>query len=530
MKEGQTMKGKPTAPIRSAALVVAASLCLAASASPARAGTYMVAQCSPGTYSGAPDASFGATTTHYVSHVECASGKPGLEITHHLKSGETGTVKGANGSWWWTAPPGTYISGGTTYSRLAAEDGQHGYLAVSPETGPGLAFAAVDDNHLHESGIPAGYWHYLVARLECMFPNQGNRCVGAATGAHTFVKQVRIELTDDVAPTLSLGGSALSGAELRGPQGLAVSAADVGAGLASVQVSVNGRPAGGESLAASCNPLPGGLTSRMEPCPLSYSKTFTLRTEAPPFVNGTDIVSACVYDYSQSGPANSACQSREVFVEDLCPGSPIGGGQTIRAGFPGTGTDVRTLRFGRRALVRGRLRDGSGNAVSGAAVCLEAHTELPGRPYELVGTTTTNQNGGFAFELPRGPSRAIRIAYRFGSFQTEADLSLRVRAHSTLQISRRRIRPRRRVYFSGQIPGPENAGRVVIVSGSVPGARQRYMIRRARTNALGRFRVGYAFSPLRRPTRFVFWTEVPEQSGYPYADGRSPRHYIHVRP
>lgn len=512
------------------AILVAALVAFAALAPGARAGTYIAAQCSPGTYSGAPDASFGATTTHYTSYVDCGSGKPGLEITHTLNSGETGTLKGAHGSWVWTAPPGTYISGGTTYSRLAAEDGERGYLAVSPETGPGLAFATVDDNNGHESGIPAGYWHYLVARLECMYPNQGDRCVGAATGAHTFLKQVRIELTDDVSPTLSMGGSMLSGAELRGPQGLAVSAADVGAGLASVQVSVNGRAAGGESLASSCNPLAGGLTSRLEPCPLSYSRTFTLATEAPPFVNGTDVVSACVYDYSQSGPANSACESREVFVEDLCPGSPLGGGQRIAAGFAGSPTNVRTLPFGRRALVRGRLRDGSGNALAGATVCLEAHTELPGLPYRLVGTARTNENGGFAFKLPRGPSRAIRIAYRFGSFQTEADLSLRVRAHSTLRISARRTRAHRRVYFSGQIPGPLNAGRVVIVSGTVPGARRRFLVRRARTNALGRFRVGYAFSPLRRPTRFVFWTDVPEQSGYPYADGRSPAHYIQVGP
>ena len=81
----------------------------------------------------------------------------------------------------------------------------------------------------------------MVARLECTQPNEGNRCVGAAGGAHTYVKQVRIQLTDVVSPTISIGGSMFSGAELRGPQTISVSAADQGAGLQSVQVVVNGQ-------------------------------------------------------------------------------------------------------------------------------------------------------------------------------------------------------------------------------------------------------------------------------------------------
>ncbi len=143
---------------------------------------------------------------------------------------------------------------------------------------------------------------------------------------------------------------------------------------------------------------------------------------------------------------------------------------------------------------------------------------MPGSPYRLIGTATTNQNGGFSFKLARGPSRAIRVGYRYGAFQTTADLALQVRAGSTLRLSRSAIsaRAHRRVYFSGAIPGPRNASRVVILSGTVPGARRRFLVRRARTDALGRFRVGYAFSPVGRPTRFVFWALVPEQNGYPY--------------
>src|SRR5690349_8566779 len=81
----------------------------------ADAGSYIVAQCSPGVYSGVDDAGFSASSTHYGAHVDCASSGPGLQVSHGLNSGETGTVQGAFGAWIWQAPAGTYITGGSTF-------------------------------------------------------------------------------------------------------------------------------------------------------------------------------------------------------------------------------------------------------------------------------------------------------------------------------------------------------------------------------------------------------------------------------
>src|SRR4051794_29442093 len=96
-------------------------------AATANAGSYIVAQCSPGVYPGADDVGFAASTTHYEPHADCSPSAPGLQITHHLSSGETGTVQGGYGAWVWQAPAGTYITGGSTFSRLATESGHHGY-------------------------------------------------------------------------------------------------------------------------------------------------------------------------------------------------------------------------------------------------------------------------------------------------------------------------------------------------------------------------------------------------------------------
>lgn len=526
------MTTTPTATRRRLALIsaTAALLACAALTASAHAGTYIVAQCAPGLYPEAPEAAYASSSTHFTSLRDCSTEAAGMQVGYHLAAGETGTEQGRYGAWVWTAPPGTYITGGSAYSRLATEDGIHGYLAVSPDSGAGVATETRNDDQLHLSAIPPGQWRYFVARLECNVPNEGSRCAGAGSGAHTWVKQLRLELTDVSPPSLALGGSMLSGGELRGPQTLEVAAADQGAGLQSVGIAVNGQAAGGDDLSGACNPLPGGLTSRLSPCLPSFAKTYTLATEDPPFHNGADTVTVCVYDYAQSGTPNSACETRDVFVEDLCPSSPLGGGQTISAGFAARGRSTRTVEFGRRALIRGRLRDAQGNPLAGARVCIEAQPQVPGAAYQLIGTASTDEAGAWSYALGRGPSQAIRVAYRYGSFQTEADLALAVEAHATLHPSRARTRPHRRVYFSGLIPGPAAAKRVVILTGTVPGARRRFLVRRARTDALGRYRVGYAFSPVARATRYVFWTIVPEQNGYPYVRGRSTRRYVRVAP
>ncbi|HET8861840.1 MAG TPA: hypothetical protein VFM94_01150 [Solirubrobacterales bacterium] len=512
-----------------AALSVTVLVAISAS-STAQAGNYVVAQCSPSVYPGTPDAGFTSTSAHYLAHADCTSGGPGLQITHSLKTGETGTVQGAYGAWVFTAPPGTFINGGSVFSNLATDVGQHGYVAVSPDAGSGVAFSNTNDGQGHTAGIPPGNWRYLVARLECTQPNENGRCVGGAGGAHTNVKQIRIQLADVVSPSVHTGGSLLSGEEVHGPQTLDVSASDEGAGLRSVQVLINGKSAGGEDLSGACNPLPGNLTSRLSPCPPSFMHTFTLDTAQPPFKEGMNGVQVCVSDYAQTGTANSACESHEVLVDNLCPGSPVAGGKAITSGFAGNGTQERTLSFRQKALIRGRVMGDGGSPISGAQVCIQGRTDLDGRPFHLIGTTTTNENGGWSYKLNRGASRRIRVGYRYGANQVLSELTLHVKARATFHLSKHRTHARRRFFFSGSIIGPLESHRVVVVKGTVPGAHRRYLIRHARTDQEGHFRVPYSFAPLPVTTRFVFWAVVPNQNGYPYARGRSVGRYIRLSP
>jgi hypothetical protein len=502
---------------------------LAGTAGPAQAGTYVVAQCSPGVFTEAPDAGYATTSSHFNGVRDCSSQAPGVEVGYFLSRGENGTAKGRYAQWAWQAPPGTYITGGSAYSRIAADQGIHGYLAVTPDSGPSEATENQNDDRLHLSAIPAGQWRYYVARLECTVPNAPSGCIGQAA-AHTYVKQLRIQLTDVSPPAFTLGGSMFSGAEVRGPQTISVQASDQGAGLQSVRVTVDGTAVAGSDLSGQCNQVAGGLTSRMAPCPPSFASTYTLDTSQAPFALGANTVEVCVADYTQSGPANAPCQSRTVLVDSLCPGSPVGGGAAVRAGFAENHKTTRVLRFGRTAVIAGRLLDSAGNGVAGAKVCVEAHDEVAEEGFRLLGTPVTGRNGTWTYRLPPGASRAIRIVYRSGASQIGTDLGLRVHAHPTLRLSRPVTRPHHRVYFTGRLPGPHAEGRVVVITGTVPGAHRRFLVARARTNATGRFRARYVFSGVPVATKFVFWAVVPDQNGYPYLHGISSHHYIRVRP
>lgn len=504
-------------------------IALVVASTSARAGDYVVAQCAPG-LNAATEATFSSSSPHFKGLQDCSRNSPGVQIRHWLDSGETGTVNRRYGAWVWTAPAGTVISGGSARSRLENQDGIFGYLAVSPDVGDGVATENQNDGNQHLSAIPAGRWRYFVARLQCTAPNQGGRCVGAASAAHTFVKQVRLRLTDLAAPRVGIGGSLFDSGVRRGKQTLEVLAADQGAGIKSTRILVNGAQAGGEDLGTSCHPLPGGLTSSLSPCPKGIGRVYTLDTSVRPFKHGENKVEVCVFDYAQMGMPNFDCDSRQVLVDRLCPASPVGGGKKLKARFSKSGKRFARVRFGTPTMVRGHLGDGNGNPIVGAQVCIQTRVNMAGKKFRLLATTATNSDGHFSYKLKRGASRKIRVVYRDGGFQISRSLHLKVKAHSTLRANKHRTRPFKRVKFSGKIPGPHAAGRVVVLYGTVSGAKKKFLVRRAKTNAVGRWHASYTFTPVPVTTKFVFWAVVPHQNGYPYAQGRSAARYIRVRP
>lgn len=214
----------------------------------------------------------------------------------------------------------------------------------------------------------------------------------------------------------------------------------------------------------------------------------------------------------------------------FCPPLPFVEDAWVSGHFVSNHKTSRTVAYGRRSIITGSVVDSGGFRLPGETVCIETRPRIPFGPYSMVGSTTTNARGNWSFKLPSGPSRSIRVDYGGDPEVISTFLDLGVHAHATLHLHTHHTRPHRRVYFSGRIPGPLPGKRVVILRGTVPGARRKFLIRRGRTDAFGHFRIAYAFSPVGSPTRFVFWVVVPAQNGYPYRLGRSSKRFIRVRP
>jgi hypothetical protein len=215
-------------------------------------------------------------------------------------------------------------------------------------------------------------------------------------------------------------------------------------------------------------------------------------------------------------------------VGSSCPALSYLEGARIAAQFARSHSPDVVLPFGRRALIVGRLLDSDGFGLPGETLCVEERPRIPGQPYNMIGSTITRADGGWSFKLPSGPSRAIRVDYGGDPDLISTFLDVGVRAHATLHLRRHRTRARHRLYFSGRIGGPVPGKRVVILRGGRPGVKRKPLVRRARTDTFGHFRIPYAFGPRAGVGRFVFWVVVPEQDAYPYMLGRSPKRFVRV--
>lgn len=214
----------------------------------------------------------------------------------------------------------------------------------------------------------------------------------------------------------------------------------------------------------------------------------------------------------------------------FCPPLPLEVSDAqLFAGFAGHNLESRVVPYGRRSVITGQLRDSEGHGIPGEPLCIEQRARFPGAPYTMIGMTTTLADGTWSFILPSGPSRRIRINYGGAPKVTSVFLSLGVRAHATLRLRSRPHRRGRRIVFSGRIPGPVAGKRVVALRARTPDGRK-LLTELARTDVLGRFRIGHTFRRGLSAKRLVSWVVVPAQRGYPYLAGRSQKRIVRLSP
>jgi hypothetical protein len=188
----------------------------------------------------------------------------------------------------------------------------------------------------------------------------------------------------------------------------------------------------------------------------------------------------------------------------------------------------RTIPYGRGVVLSGELRNAAGSPLGGSRP-LRVIESVAGGGAASTSTVWTDPSGAFAYRLPPGPSRQVRVA--FAGSQTLAasasePLDLSVRCAVSLHLSAKTARvggaP---IVFRGLVAAAPGAipttGRAVELQFRLPGLPWSEF-RTLRTDQRGRFRYAYRFSDDdSRGARFQFRAYAPAQDDWPYEPGGS---------
>lgn len=202
---------------------------------------------------------------------------------------------------------------------------------------------------------------------------------------------------------------------------------------------------------------------------------------------------------------------------------PLKSGVRLTGYLAPGGGHRKTIAYGRRSKVAGRLSDRAGQPLAGEEVTVVEHFGSGALIDRRVRTVRTDSAGRWRERIPAGPSRRITATY-VGSPRYIADVArvgtLAVRTKVGLRLSRRRVPEGRRVVFKGRVR--HFAARIPdggkLVELQVKAGHSWDTIRHAiHTNADGRYRVRYRFARFYTSNvRFRFRLKVLREQGWAY--------------
>ena len=419
-----------------------------------------------------------------------------------------------------------------TRDPLHAQGSWYGYpeanFAISPRTNTLRQFPALRSY--------AGDARTLAIRLGCY--NRGSECSVAAPGriAH-LLHGSDITINDPVAPSVTVEASGLlDGAPHDGSDPVTVSASDT-AGIRRVELLdvTNGAPAvvGVEDYAEirtdtsrACdfslvNPCPGLSRETVRPTALpAGDRLLTVRVTD----TGGNVVERGPYAVTALTPSNRGARNGDGATDT----------GTLQVGWTRGAKRSRTLSYGARAGVRGRLLNAAGAPVANARVTLLTRDLRRAAPVVPRVTLVTGPDGSFRTTVSATASRMLQFSWLSHvndvRFTANAYLTLRARASARLNVSTRRPRVGRRFTLRGRLRGVSRSGVTVILQGRARGSRRWETFADTVTTSSGRFRARYAFrSPASRGRGFVFRARIRPSSRFPYSTGYSPTVTVRVR-
>jgi hypothetical protein len=544
-------------------LVVAA---LGAAAAPAHAGSYSVFAC--GSYDN--KSWNGVPGTGITADEAC----PGSTSMGNSVGGGAHIPLGSTGSTTFTAPTGMTIADFTltrqlTYRNGAPGNGTRRLYAIYKLGGTVFAGAGHYENATRDRLKAVGSWYgypegnvvvpkstvtrasfpalagyrgdatTLQIAVGCFNGTTNTPCsVAAAGGISNLLSGAQVVLNDPTAPAASIEASGLlAGGPRSGSDPITLDATDNG-GIRRVEildVTAGGTSVvGAEDYSAGVRTDTGGICSFRLRKPCANLKNETVRPTALPAgprtlkVRITDaagnVVEQGPYAVDVATPSDRGPLNGTGATEDA----------TLSAHFSGSTKAHRTVGYGAKVRITGRLLNSAGHPIAGAALrVLTRDRRQSARFVDRYGAST-GSDGVYRVTVRARASRLTQVAWRSHTkdpgFQESAYVTLNARASSSLSARPRTVAVGGRLRLSGTVHGTIPSRGVPLIFQGREGHGHYATFRLGHANRHGHFSVRYRFrSGGSRGHTFTFRVKLRGDARFPYANGYSKRVRVRVR-
>jgi hypothetical protein len=309
---------------RIAAMVAALAigLLLLAARGAAGAGLYTVVQCGSGagvdaTWDGRAPAD---STVGSEFRADSACTGAGAHVGSATVGWAAGIGGGQSAVWRWAAPAGTGIVEVSGYWWHSLGSGFEERLGTDAGGADPSPFAAAATTALAPAPFSAAFtapragfedelWCARAPSAECSLSPPSWSALGP----------LELRIADPAPPRVALAGDLLAGGWRRGVENAAVSGTDVGSGLRTAEVRIDGQAAAQAELPCAKAELAGPVGTKMQPCQLEATAGLAVATAA--VGDGSHSVVACVADFAE----NVACTpDQSVLIDNTAPASPLG--------------------------------------------------------------------------------------------------------------------------------------------------------------------------------------------------------------
>jgi hypothetical protein len=224
-----------------------------------------------------------------------------------------------------TAPFGAHIAGVAVDARLRSEQGHRARLSLRNYAGVerlrmaagGSGASEFADRTWTAASPNTGFASFEVALVCDQDTQQGCDIDGAGANAHAAIRDLAVRIHDPVAPIVEMDGSIFGPEWVVGESDLSAEAVDLGGGMTSFHISVNGQSITGSG-AETCQTIAGTNDSRVVvPCPSTTTRDAPVDTKLAPFRDGENDISVCAVDFGAK--PNRTCLEEKVWVDNTPP-------------------------------------------------------------------------------------------------------------------------------------------------------------------------------------------------------------------